>query len=497
MANIGIVGAGLGGLSTAVRLAAAGHTVQVFEKQSGPGGKAFTETIGDYRFDTGPSLITYRHVFEQLFEEAGRRLQDYLEILPLETVCRYFYPDGTRLRTYQNPVQMAREFERVLGESPDHLYRYLEYSRRISDITTELFLWHSLHEWSTYVTGTFWRSLVRLPGIDALRTMADANDSFFESAKLRQLFNRYATYNGSSPYRTPATLNVIPHVEYGEGAFAARHGIYAIPRAMEQLAKELGVQIHYDTAVDRIVYRAGGRRRPVEGLEFGGKTIPFDVVVSNADVTTTYQSLLSDPSAPLLKRYRSLEPSSSGMVFYWGMGRRFPELSTHNIFFSSDYPREFDDLFERRRMPDDPTIYVNITSKMTPEDAPENRENWFVLINAPSVGGQDWEEEYRRTREAVLARLSRELDVDLASLIQVESRMLPPDIERKTDSYLGSLYGISSNSRKAAFLRHPNRSRRYPGLYLVGGSVHPGGGMPLVILGGKITADIIRKRHGT
>ncbi len=501
--RVAVVGAGLGGLSAAIRLAAAGYRVDVYEKQSGPGGKAFSEQIGEYRFDTGPSLFTLKPVFDRLFQDAGRRLEDYISLTPLPAICNYFWRDGTRTTAYQDREAMKREFARVFNEPPEHIDRYLDYSHRIHRITSHLFLERSLHEWSTYRSRGFWTSLVRLGGIDALRTMDRANRSFFTSPYLRQFFDRYATYNGSDPYQTPATLNIIPHVEYGLGAWAVEGGIHAVPRGLERLAQELGVQFHYGVSVDRIMTNHEGaaprrfsHRSAVTGLEVAGEHIPAEVVISNADVTTTYERLLHDTEAPLYKRYRTLEPSSSGLVFYWGIRRRFPELGLHNIFFSDDYEGEFRQIFQEGRCGDDPTIYINITSKAgSPNDAPPDGENWFVLVNAPWDNGQDWEAEAARVRTAVLRRLTAELGTDVESLIEVESRMLPPDIAARTDSFRGSLYGISSNSRAAAFLRHRNRSRRYPGLYFVGGSAHPGGGMPLVVLGGGIAAELVRRHH--
>lgn len=496
-----VVGAGLGGLSAAIRLAAAGYPVTVFEKQPGPGGKAFTERLGRYRFDTGPSLFTMRHVFEQLFSEAGARLEDYLTLHPLERICNYFWRDGTKTATFADPGRMGAEFARVFGEPPENLDRYLEYSRTIHDITAHLFLERSLHEWSTLRATGFFRSLVRLPRIDALRTMDTANRTFFRHPRLHQLFNRYATYNGSDPYQSPATLNVISHVEYGLGAWSVEGGIYAVPVAMERLARQLGVDFHYGVRVDRILTGSHPARLRcsqscVRGVRVDGRDHPAEIVVSNADVAATYRKLLDDVDAPPLRRHEKLEPSSSGVVFYWGVRRPFPELGLHNIFFSDDYRAEFSDIFDKRRVPSDPTIYLNVSNKDGGVgDAPDGGENWFILINAPWDAGQDWEEEATRARERVLTRLSGELRVDVESLIEVESRMLPPDIERRTASSRGSLYGISSNTRTAAFRRHPNRSRRYPGLFFVGGSAHPGGGMPLVVLGGKIVADLVGARY--
>jgi phytoene dehydrogenase-like protein len=221
-----------------------------------------------------------------------------------------------------------------------------------------------------------------------------------------------------------------------------------------------------------------------------------DVVVTNADVASTYTDLLGDPDAPYAKRYRRLEPSSSALVFYWGIRGAFPELGVNNIFFSKDYPAEFNCIFKELRCPDDPTVYVNITSKTTPGDAPPGCENWFVLVNAPRNEGQDWAGEVQRMRKRVLEILEGRLGRRVGDLVEAEDVMTPQDIEEKTGSRKGSLYGISSNSKLSAFLRHPNRSRRYPGLYFCGGSAHPGGGMPLALLSGSIAAGLVKRYQG-
>lgn len=500
--RVAVVGAGLGGLSAAIRLASVGYRVDVFEKQPGPGGKAFTEQNGAYRFDTGPSLFTMAPVFEELFTAAGRRLEDYLTLRPLDSICNYFWRNGKRMTSWADPERLVGAFSDTFGENPDHIREFLDKSREIYEITHHLFLERSLHEWETFRSRGFWSSLSQLHKIDAFRTMDQATNAYFDAPEIRQFFDRYATYNGSDPYRTPATLNIIPHVEYGIGAWAVDGGIYALPIALERLAQDVGVQFHYDTTVHRIAVDSPqlppSRRaaRVVTGVVSSEGLHEADVVISNADVTPTYENLLGDTNAPLYRRYQKLEPSSSGLVFYWGVGKRFPELGLHNIFFSDDYRREFSEIFDEGRCPSDPTIYINITSKEgAPGDAPEHGENWFILVNAPADRGQDWGAEGDRLRTVVLDRLSRELNADLAAFIEEETRMTPPDIAAKTDSHRGSLYGIASNTRLAAFLRHPNRSRRYPGLYFVGGSAHPGGGMPLVVLGGKITAKIVQRRH--
>lgn len=477
-----------------MRLSARGWTVDVFEKLPNAGGKANTESRGGYRFDTGPSLVTMPDVFEDLFAAAGETMRDDLEFVRLSPICRYFYPDGVVLDSDSDPEKFGAELARVTGDPGyrGRLRRYLRHARTIHDLTRGIFLENPLDAKSILRLKNL-PALLQLPRIDAFRSLDRANASFFPHPKIRQLFDRYATYNGSSPYRAPATLTIIPHVEYAGGGYAVKNGITGIPSALERLARKKGARFFFGAPVEKIVCEQGR----VTGVRVNGEFRPYPVVVSDVDVRVLYRDLLDDPGAPAARRYRKLEPSSSGLVFTWGIRREFPSLLVNNIFFSGDYPSEFADIFDRARIPADPTVYVNITSKVTPSDAPAGGENWFVLVNAPCDSGQDWAAETRRARRAVLDRLSRALGTDVEKLIETEGVLAPPDIESRTGSAGGALYGISSNTPGAAFLRHPNRSARHRGLYLCGGSGHPGGGMPLALLSGKIATDLIRQDTGS
>jgi phytoene desaturase len=487
--RVGVVGAGLGGMSAAALLAKAGHHVDVYDRLPHPGGKAGSRTLGAYRFDTGPSLFTMPWVFEDFFASLGERMEDSLHPVPLEPICSYFYRDGTRLSSYTDIERFGREIERSTASTKDELRDYLERCSRIWDIAGDLFLKHSLHEVSTYLSRDGIKSILGLPGIDPFRTLHDANAGAFRDPLIAQLFDRYATYNGSDPYKTPATMRIVPHVEHRWGGWAVEGGIVSVPRAIEAAAIRAGARFHPDTEVERIIVKDG----KTTGLRIAGENVPYDLIVSNADVLSTWRRLLDQPGSPEAARYERLEPSSSGLVFLWGIRKSFPDLVSNNIFFSADYRREFAGIFGGESMHDDPTIYINITSKTVHSDAPPGSENWFVLVNTPRNAGQDWEAIAKRTRKAVLARLSAELGTDIGSLIEEEAVITPADIERDTGSTYGSLYGIASNDRLSAFMRHPNRSRRIRGLYFTGGSVHPGGGMPLAVLSGTIAASLAAK----
>lgn len=485
-----VVGAGLGGMAAAALLAKYGYEVDLYERQPYAGGKAASLRLGAYRFDTGPSLFTMPWAFKDFFAALGEPMEKRLRLIPLEPICNYFYTDGARLSSYADEHRFGAELERA-GGSAGELSRYLKKGRRVWSVAGELFLKHSLHEASTYLSPSGLWSILRLPAIDPLRSLHEANAAAFGDPRVVQLFDRYATYNGSDPYKTPATMRIVPHVEYQWGGWAVEGGIVGVPRAIEAAARDAGVRFHLSSEVEAIRTDEAGRR--VTGIRAGGEDLAYDLVVSNADVLSTYRKLLGQPDAPEARRYEALEPSSSGLVFLWGVKRSFSELSSNNIFFSADYRREFSQIFDEGLVPDDPTIYGNITGKTSPEDAPAGSENWFVLINVPRNAGQDWAALAARAKARILSRLGRELGRDIAPLIEEERIISPADIERDTGSTYGSLYGIASNDRFSAFFRHANRSRRIRGLYFAGGSAHPGGGMPLALLSGTIAAELARK----
>jgi phytoene desaturase len=485
-----IIGAGLGGLAAAIRIAGYGVAVDLYEQHSHAGGKANELHLDGFRFDTGPSLLTMPFALESVFADAGEDVRDYLTIEPLSQHCKYFYPDGTEITAFANCDDFAGEIESKTTESAASVKRYLDYSKGIYDLSADLFLFNDIHELSTYREQGSPKTLLNLWKLDSLRTVHRANESFFKDPRVIQLFDRYTTYNGSNPYKAPATLNIIPHVEYNMGSFIVRKGIYRIPQALAKLAKKQGVTIHTNRRVERVVHD----HKRVQGIIIDGEMLPYDFVVSNADVFKTYQSLLGDETSRDARRYKRLEPSSSALVFFWGVrGGMSEKLGVHNILFSADYKREFKELFDHKVCPYDPTIYIYISALFNPPDAPKGYENWFVMINAPYDDGQDWKRATRESRKRIVHKIDSVLHTDIERYIACERISTPRDIEAQTMSHRGSIYGISSNSRTAAFMRQRNRSKRYRGLYFCGGSAHPGGGIPLVILSGKICADLVKR----
>lgn len=488
--TVAIIGGGLGALSGAIRLATLGFSVQLFEKNPKIGGKVNEVILGGYRFDTGASLVTMPAVIDELFRFAGVERADYFDIVPIEPICRYFFPDGSVMDASADTEKMKTAIKALSPEDVEAYDRFLEYAERIHDLTAEVFMFTPIHEFRKLMRLRHFRTLLRLHQIDPFRTVHGAVSHFFSDPRLIQLFDRYATYNGSDPFQAPATLNIIPYIEYGLGGYYIKGGIYRLVEALEQLAQERGVQIRTAAKVQRICH--DGKR--VNGVVVNGESVDADYVLCGADAVVAAAELI-DVDPPGREPLDGLEPSLSGMVFLWGIKGESPRLAHHNIIFSGDYSTEFRQIFRHQRVPDDPTVYIAITSKTDTAHAPVGSENWFVLLNMPYLApGQNWQQEVARMREVVLTKLKK-LGLDLADRIAVEQVYTPEDFAELYGSNQGSIYGVSSNSRTTAFRRFPNRSRHLEGLYFAGGSVHPGGGIPLVILSGKMAATLIAE-HG-
>jgi len=480
-----IIGSGIAGLASAVRMAVRGYQVQVFEANNYPGGKLSEMRVDGFRFDAGPSLFTMPELVDELFTLAGKNPKDYFQYQKLECICNYFYPDGTTLKAHAQSEQFINEVSKKLNVQPDIVHAHLNKSAFIYKHTAHLFLEKSLHRIQSYLTLKTLRSIFALPFLGINQSMNRANEKALQNEKLVQLFNRYATYNGSNPYVCPAVLNIIPHLEFSKGAYFPKGGMISITNAIYKLAVELGVDFQFNSKVEKINIEAGEAKSVV----VNGATHAATTVICNMDVAYAYQHLLNNPkkASQILQQERS----SSALIFYWGINRSFAELDLHNILFSSNYADEFKHIFEFGDVYDDPTVYINITSKYSNADAPANMENWFVMINVPSNKGQDWDKIIQAARANIIAKLSKMLGVDLGVHIITEQILEPRSIDSKTLSYQGSLYGSSSNNKMAAFFRHPNFSRDYKNLYFCGGSVHPGGGIPLALSSAKIIDQII------
>ena len=473
--KIVIIGAGVGGLSAACLMSSRGYNVTVLEKNQEVGGKLNEIRLGDFRFDTGPSLLTMPWVLDSLFAECGVQFEDYIKLEPLNSLCTYHFADGTRFISYQDEQEAALEVGRIAAEDVQNYRDFLSYSKKLYDLTASTFIYHPLRQWT---------DLLRLPiadtlKIDAFSTVSKRVDASFDSSYLRQFFKRFTTYNGSSPFKAPATLNVIPHVELNTGGFYIKGGMYELARALKRLAIELGTRFEMGRNVESVVVTDGVAR----GVIADGEHFEAEIVISNADAYETYLKLLEKKELPVWTRKvtESTEPSCSGYVLLLGTNRKWDKLDHHTIFFSGDYKKEFDDIFDRGQLPGDPTIYVANTSVKDVDHAPVGGSNLFILVNAPYL--QDgFDGGSFKYGEHIIDELEKRGLVGLRESIVEQSVITPKDFYQRYRSNKGSIYGTSSNNAFSAFLRPRNRSTSVKNLWLTGGSTHPGGGIPLCII---------------
>ncbi|MCW0483223.1 1-hydroxycarotenoid 3,4-desaturase CrtD [Gaoshiqia sediminis] len=479
----GIIGAGIGGLAAAIRLARLGYQVEVFEQSARAGGKLNEFRQDGFRFDTGPSLFTLPHLLDELLDEDLR-----FRYRKLDVVTQYFFDDGTRLSAFADVEKFATEVEQKTQVPAKRVLRYLKQAAQIYRLTAPIFIFNSIHRFRKLFTWPNLGRALQAFRLKPLSTLHGLNQKTFGDPRIIQLFDRYATYNGSNPYKTPGTLSVISHLEHNLGAYFPAGGMYQIVEALLAQANRLGVRFFYHTPVESVI--AG--KKSVSGLRVKGENRSYNLVVSDVDIHHFYRTLL--PDSRRLKKMERTERSSSALIFYWGMKKRFPELELHNIFFSQDYRHEFSCLFEQKTITNDPTVYVFISSKENLADAPADMGNWFVMVNAPEAAGQNWEKLRQRTRQNILKKLQRILNQEIENQILFERILDPVTIEELTGSFQGAMYGPSSNSPFSAFNRHPNFRSDIAGLYFVGGTVHPGGGIPLCLSSANIVAEIVEEQ---
>jgi phytoene desaturase len=479
VSRVVVIGAGVGGLAVAARLAAQGHRVQVHERAGTHGGK-----LGEYRrdgfaFDTGPSLLTLPHVVEELFADTGG--PSGLDVVPVDPACSYTFADGTVLDLPHDAAAVPAALDAALGPGRGAAWAALHArGERLWQLTGDDVLRRPL------TARDLLRFSARLRDLRVIApwlTLRGLGEAMLPDPRLRAWFDRYATYSGSDPRRTPSVLSVTAYVEQRFGAWYVRGGLRSLADALLARCRLLGVEVHLSSAVTAV--EAGPRG--VTGVRLGGERVPCDVVVCNADASVLYERLL--PPTRERRALRRAPRSSSGFALLLALDGREPGPA-HRVWFPSDYDAEFDALFGRRPAPvADPAIYVHAPDDPTlrPDGA---SEGWFVLVNAPARG-VDWDRPGLRERYAdhVLAVLARR-GTDVRGRVRWREIRTPADLERQTGAPGGAIYGTASHGARAALLRPANRSP-VPGLYLVGGSTHPGGGLPLVVLSAGIVAGMI------
>ena len=481
-----IIGSGIAGLALSVRLKCKGYDVLVFEKNNSFGGKLSEFKLGDFRYDFGPKLFTMPELLIDLFKISNRDINKYIKYKKIEIGCKYFWEDGKYINAFSDKKKLIKEISSKLNTNENKLRKYLNKSKFKFELTRKIFLESSLHKLSTYFSIDALKGIISFFKLDMTMSLNKLNSKNFNNKKLIQLFNRFATYNGSNPYKTSGIMSMIQHLEHDLGVFMPTNGLSDISKSVFILANDLGVKFHFNSSVDEIIIDD----KKAIGVKSQNKKHLAEIIISNMDINLTYERLLPSIKKPhYLKKY---EPSSSAIVFYWNINNTFKEIDLHNIIFSNNDTKEFDSIFNKKTVYEDPTIYICPTSKVVKNDAPKNCENWFILINSPYDSGQNWDEIKDTLRRNIIRKINKTLNIKIEKHILTEEVFTPKDIEIKTLSQYGSLYGSSSNSLMSAFLRHPNFSRKIKNLYFCGGSVHPGGGIPLCLNSAKIVSELIK-----
>ena len=480
-----VIGAGLGGLSAAISLKQAGYEVEVFEKNAQIGGKLNVLTERGYTFDLGPSILTLPHIFERLFERSGKKMSDYFSIRPLRPHWRNFFEDGVTLDLYPEPEKMAAEARKV-GEPPGNIERFLKYSAGLYDLTNEGYFEQGLDNWRDFARHYGpWKFFQ----FDLFRSMHQGVAAHLQTRYFRDIFDFFIKYVGSSAYRAPAFMNSLPTIQFRYDLWYVDGGLYNIALGLRRLMDELGIKISLNAEVSEV--RRDGAR--VTGLVANGTFHAADIIVSNMEVIPAYEKLLREDKTFIASLERKLEPACSGLVLDLGLDCEYPQLAHHNFFFSGHQREHFQTVFQKRELPDDPTIYLVAASKTDPTVAPAGCDCLKILPHIPYIDDEHplTREDYLKFKERIIDKLERMGLKDLRKHIVFEHVWTPLDIRAQYNSNKGSIYGVVSDRWKNLAFKAPKQSTLYPNLFFVGGTVNPGGGMPMVVLCGQNVAKKI------
>ncbi|CAM3941662.1 phytoene desaturase family protein [Alkalicoccus chagannorensis] len=485
-----VIGGGLGGLSAAMRLAGDGFDVTVLEKNERIGGKLNQRGGKGFTFDTGPSILTMPWVLEQLFDSVHRNIDDYMDIVRIEPQWKTFFEDGTTLNVLSDFPDMLEEMKKVKPDPGHSFMKFLSYSQDMYELCRKSF-------YSTSIAGLKdlrqQHTLKELMSMDPFHTVADSTKKHFDNKYLEQLFNFFVMYVGSNPYQAPAILNQLVYVQLGLGIHYVKGGMYNIALGMKQVLDELRVDVRTETPVSHIHIEDGKAAGVVTA---SGEHIQADVVVSNLEAIPCHETLLPQTSK-VKKETKSLsktyQPTVSGLVLLLGTDRTFPQMEHHNFFFSEDPEKEFKQIFEKGVPADDPTIYIGVSSKTDAGQAPEGKENLFVLTHVPPKTAMKKKADWDAYRDVVLDKLERMGLEGLRDSIEYEYEFNPDTLEELYGANGGSIYGIAADKQTNGGFKIPAKSQLFENLYFSGGSTHPGGGVPMVTLSGQLTADLIKE----
>lgn len=481
--KVAIVGAGVGGLATALRLAHQGFQVEVFEKGDGPGGRCGRIEDRGFVFDTGPTLLLMPEVLEETLSVVGKKLSDYLTLIKCDPNYQIHFRDGSEVTFTSDLVKMGQELERI---EPGSFQRYLAFmaqGRLQYKTSLDRFVGRNFDSVLQFLTP---KNLSKVFAVRAHRNMYSEISRFFSDDRLRASLTFQTMYLGISPFESPAVYGLLPYTELGDGIWFPKGGMYALPLALEKVAKELGVVFHYGQSVEQIEIKNGIAR----GLRLaGGETVEAGSVVCNADLPWAYRNLIS-PKESALKNAEALKYTSSAFMMYWGMKKTYPTLKHHNVILGGDYKGSFGDIFDRLIVPKDPSFYINAHSRTDPDLAPAGKDSLYVLVPVPNRKAKiDWKEEGPALRQKVLTRLSELGLNDIEENIEVEHQLNPNDWETQLNLERGSAFGLSHHFFQVGPFRPTNQDPKVRNLFFVGASTQPGTGLPMVMLSARLVTE--------
>ncbi|ASV68681.1 phytoene desaturase family protein [Cytobacillus kochii] len=482
-----VIGGGLGGLSTSISLAQSGFQVSLYEKNAHLGGKLNRLEQDGFGFDLGPSILTMPHIFERLFNGSGKQMSEYIPIKEVAHQWRAFFPDGKMLDLFSNLEQMLTENDDLTSKDIEEYEQFLHYCKGLYEMTNEGYYKHGLD--STLEVIKHHGIIRSLRGFDLFSTMYDAIEHHISHHHLKRMLSYFIKYVGSSPYDAPAILNMMIYMQHKQGVWYVPGGMHKIAEGLTKLAQEIGVHIYHGQEVTKL---STSKNKVTEAILADGTTLKADYYISNMEVIPTYQFLLNENIGYINKLEKKFEPSSSGLVIHLGVKNQYPQLRHHNFFFSRDLKTHMNKIFHKKQLPDDPTIYLVNVNKTDPSQAPVGHENLKVLPHIPYIQDQPFtKEDYLHLRTTVLIKLEEMGLTNLRQSIVTEDFWTPEDIKEKYNSHRGSIYGTVSDKSKNKGFKHPKQSEKYKNLFFTGGTVNPGGGMPMVTLSGMQVRDKI------
>ncbi len=481
--DLAIIGGGIAGIASALRLKKMGYNPIVLEKNESFGGKLDDFSWNNYRWDKGPSLFTLPEQVDELFTLFGKDPKKCFQYQKMNESCHYYFHDKSDFLLKSAINERNEALKEHFSEEGQKAIEYIKEGAETYKKIGDLFIDHPKYGFKNIFDKALLKQYPKLMSKKLIRSLDAFNKTKFKNENLINLFNRYGTYNGSNPYKMSGLYSMISHLEINKGTYFPVKGMRSIVEELYKLAIEVGVTFSFNEGETKV--KKSNKNYIVNTKK---ETYKVSKIVSAVDCVTFYKEVLEDTK--LAKKYAKKERSSSAIVFYWAVEKIIPQLKLHNIFFGADYEEEFNQIFDQKIVPVSPTIYLHVSSVINPNDAPKDGQNWFLMINTPA-GLEISEREREKLKQFIIKRLDQTFKTNLASCIKKEFYWDAKGIEKDTGSYLGALYGASSNSQMAALTRHGNKSKKYKNLYFCGGTVHPGGGIPLVLKSAKIVAKHI------